>query len=68
MICCLPSGFLAWVQSSLTMYTFFSVGMRRGILCHCMLERYNLLSDFTRCSNEEIVLSARKNFRHLSNV
>ena len=28
------------------MDTFHSIGIGKGILCHCMLERCNLLSDF----------------------
>jgi hypothetical protein len=48
-----PTVFPALVQSSLTMYTFLSIGNERGILCFCMLERYNLTFDFTRCNNQE---------------
>ena len=38
-----PAVFPALVQSPLPMCRCLSIGMGRGILCHCMLERYNLL-------------------------
>lgn len=40
---------LALLQSLLTMSLFFSLGIVMGILCHFMLERCHLYSDFSRC-------------------
>ena len=61
-----PGVCLVLVQSSLPMYTFHSRGMGRGFLWHCMLERYNLLSDFTRCSFQDIDLNVRRDCIHLN--
>lgn len=50
---------LALVQSSI-IYTFFSFGLGMGIFCHCILERYDMFSDFTRCHNQELILSSEE--------
>ena len=59
---------LSLVQSSLTVYPFLSIGLGVGILCHCMLERYNLFCDFTRCVTQETALSVKSNLGHLNRV
>lgn len=40
---------LALLQSLLSMSLFSSLGIVMGILCHCMLERCHLFSEFSRC-------------------
>ena len=63
-----PAVFLAFVQSSLPVCTFLLIGMGRGIQCHFMLERYNLLSDFARCGCQDIALSVSRDVRHLNSA
>ena len=62
------SVFLASVQSSLHICPFQSIAMGRAILCHCMLERNNLLSDFAICDFQDFALSVRRDLRHLNSV
>ena len=50
------------------MCSFIFIGMRRHILCHCVLERYNLLSYFKISDFQDIALSVRGDFRTLNNV
>lgn len=57
-----PPGF----QSLLIMSLFFSFGIVMGILCHCMLERFN--SDFSRYHSESIALSVRRDFGRLNSI
>lgn len=47
-IWCLSCFLLFLVQSSLTMYTFFLIGMGTALLCHCMFDILSLFSGFTR--------------------
>ena len=55
-----PAVFLAFVQSSLPVCTVLSIGMGRGILGHCMPERYNVCSDFDRSGSQDITLSIKE--------
>ena len=63
-----PAVFPALVQSPLPMCRCLSIGMGRGILGHCMPERYNLCSDYKRSGNQVISLSVKRGFEHFNSV
>jgi len=63
-----PAVFLALVQSPFPMCRCLSIGMGRGILGHCMPERYNLCSDYKRSGNQVISLSVKRGFEHFNSV
>lgn len=63
-----PAVFLALVQSPLPMCRCLSIGIGRGILGHCMPERYNLCSDYKRSGNQVISLSVKRGFEHFNSV
>lgn len=56
-------GFLPWSNACIPPYW-----NGKGCLCHCIFERYNLFSDFTRCGSHKIALSVKGAFRYLNTV
>lgn len=63
-----PAGFHSCFGPIFPHCGLFCFQMGKRVLCHCMLQRYKLFSDFTRSHSEEIALSERKDFGHLNSV